>query len=80
MFSCTRSCILVKTKVDIKNFVVLNKLIKGLTAKYIAKKAVIFPSKEMKKSFNEMINDNNEIKLADKLAIVLFILWAIALK
>ena len=38
MFSCIRSYILVETKVEIKNWSLLRKLIKGITAKHIKKK------------------------------------------
>ena len=45
MFSCIRSYIIVKTKIDIKNYVVLKKLLNGLTAKHLAKKQTFSPQK-----------------------------------
>ena len=48
IFSCLQSYILVSSKVDIKTFPLLRKLLKRLTAKHVKKKSDIFTAEEMK--------------------------------
>ena len=71
IFSCIRSYLLVKTKVDIKSFALLRKLIKGLTEKHIKKKASIFTGEEMKKVLMEMYNEDDPQDLLEKITVSL---------
>ena len=71
MFSCIRSYVLVKTKIDIKSFTLLKKLIKSLVVKHLVKKASIFTSEEIVKALKEFYDDSNPKDLANKISVSL---------
>ena len=71
MFSCLCTYILVKTKIDIKTFALLCKLLKSLTMKHIKKKAAIFTRDEFLRAVKDMYNDENPKDLVNKLAVCL---------
>ena len=71
MFSCIRSYVLVKTKIDIKSFTLLKKLIKSLVVKHLKKKASIFTSEEILKALKEFYNDNDPRELVNKISVCL---------
>ena len=63
MFSCIRSYFLVESKVEIKNWSLLCKLIKSLTAKHIKKKVNVFTWLKMQRILEEMFDEENPKEL-----------------
>ena len=56
-FSCICSYIWVKEQIDIKTYVLLKKLLKGLTAKHLALKDDVFTSNEMGRVFMDAFDE-----------------------
>ena len=71
MFSYIHSYILVKEQIDIKTYVLLKKLLKGLTAKHLALKADVFSSDEMVWVFCDMFDEDDPKQLGQKVAIAI---------
>ena len=71
MFSCIRSYILVESKIEIKNWALLRKLIKSLTVKHLKKKADIFTWIEMQKILEEMFDEEKPKELVRKIMVAL---------
>ena len=66
IFSCIRSYLLGKTKIDIKSFALLRKLIKSLTENHIKKKTYIFTAEEIKRVLIEIYNEDDPQDLLEK--------------
>ena len=71
MFSCIRSHILVKSAIEIKNYLLLRKQPKQCTAMHLAKQADIFTVDEIKRVFDNMWHDDDAKNLADQIAATL---------
>ena len=71
IFSCVRSYILVQSKIDIKKYMLLRKLIKSLTMTHLAKKAGVFTAEEMKRVLYDFYDESDPKQLVSKVAVAL---------